>query len=247
MKRIVLCFAVLLLSLGGISIPSNAAALHDIFGLEMGNTWLYESVGTDGRYTALDRVVNTLPYKSAKVYVVERSENGVRVESQWLERKPSEVLLWGGAAHFDNRVYTMQFSRGLVQVWYPMRVGESRFTSTSMTIKELTQKAFHASMAVDVVDKKRVVLSSGAVTGYKIRYQMRIWGYGMEETASFVQWWVPCLGYVKYADREAMDRLVSFSIGGGNITQDSDSDILIDALVNPRWRRGEMKTVAVGR
>ncbi|MBW2096930.1 MAG: hypothetical protein JRI80_18870 [Deltaproteobacteria bacterium] len=233
MRRTVLCAAVLLLFLYGIPGMSNAAELPDIFGLEVGNTWLYQSVGSDGPYTALDKITTTEPHMSTTIYVMERSENGVRTERQWLERKPGEVKLWGGTADFDGATYTMQFSTGLVQVWYPMHVGESKCTSTRLTIEELTGHVFHASMAVDVVGKKRVALSSGTVTGYKIRYQMRIWGYGMDETATFVQWWVPYLGYVKYEDLGTVDKLVSFSIGGGSITQDAESDILIEAMADP--------------
>jgi len=233
MKRTALCAAVLLLFLYGIPGMSDAGNLPDLFGLEVGNTWIYQSVGSDNPYTALDKITATEPYMSTTVYVIDRSENGVRTERQWLERRPAEVMLWGGTADFDKTTYTMQFSTGLLQVWYPMHVGESRFTSTRLTIKELTGHVFHGSMAVHVVGKKRVSLSSGTVTGYKIRYQMRIWGDGADGIATFVQWWVPYLGYVKYEDQEYVDKLVSFSIGGGSITQDADSDTLIDAMTRP--------------
>ena len=234
MKKNMLCAVFLLLCLHGIPGMSHAGDLPDIFGLEVGNTWIYQSVGDDGPYSALDRVVTTKPYMSTTLYIMERSENGMRTETQWLERKPGEVKLWGGTADFYGATYTMQFSKGLVQAWYPMHVGESKSTATTLTIKELTGHVFKASMSVDVIRKKEVVLSSGTVTGYKIRYQMRVWGHGTDEIATFVQWWAPYLGFVKYEDRGSLAKLVSFSIGGGNVTQDEESDILIDAMTNPR-------------
>lgn len=234
MKRMMLCAAFLLLCLAGIPDVSHAGDHPDIFGVEVGNTWIYQSVGVDGPYTVLDRVVTIESHMSSTLYVMERSENGMRTETQWLERKPGEVRLWGGTSNVEGATYTMQFSEGLVQAWYPMRVGESKSTATTLTIKELSGHVFRASMDVDVLGKKEVMLSSGTVTGYKIRYRMRIWGHGTDEIATFAQWWVPYLGCVKYEDQGSMDKLVSFSIGGGNITQDTESDTLIDVITNPR-------------
>ncbi|OPX39873.1 MAG: hypothetical protein B1H13_08800 [Desulfobacteraceae bacterium 4484_190.3] len=233
MKRLTLLAVFLLLCLHSVPGASTAANLPDIFGLEVGNTWLYQSVGDDRPFTVLDRVVHTMPHASTTLHVMERRENGVRIETQWLERKPGQVRLWGGTSDLGGTTYTMQFSEGLVQLWYPMHEGESKSTATILTIKELAGHVFKASMAVDVVGKKRVSFPSGVVTGYKIRYQTRVWGHGMDETATFIQWWVPYLGYVKYEDQQTVDKLVSFSIGGGNITQDADSGTLIAAIANP--------------
>ncbi len=224
MRRTILSAAVLLLFFLGIPGMSNAADPPNFFGLEVGNTWTYQGTGNDGPYTAQNEVVAREFHNSRTVYVVERRENGEWIETQWLERKPGEVKLWGGTADFDGPTYTMQFSTGLLQAWYPMQVGESKFTTTTLTIKELTGHTFNASMRVDVVGKTQVALSFDTVTAYKIRYQMRVWGNGADEATTFVQWCVPYLGYVKCKDQESADKLVSFSVGGRNITQDTDDE-----------------------
>jgi hypothetical protein len=221
MKKTILCAAALLLFLHGVAGMSNAADSRNIFGLEVGNVWIYQGIGNDGPYTAHDEVVTTQSHMSRKLYVIKRREKGVWTETQWLEREPGIVKLWGGTAHIDGATYTMQFSTGLVQAWYPMDVGDSRFTATTLIIPELPGHAYNASMNVDVVRKKQIVRSNSTITAYKIRYQMRIWGNGADKTTTFVQWSVPYLGYVKYVDQDSTNTLSSFSVSGGNITQDT--------------------------
>ncbi len=222
MKKTILCAAALFLFLPGIAGTSSAADQANIFGLAVGNTWTYQGMGNEGRYTAHDEVVTTENHMSRTVYVVEKREKGVWRETQWLERKAGEVNLWGGTAYIDGATYTMQFSAGLLQAWYPMNVGESKFTAATLTVEELPDYVAHASMKVDVVDKKRVALPSGPVTAYKIRYQMRIWGNGADKSATFRQWSVPYLGYVQYMDQDSSATLSSCSVNGKKITQDTE-------------------------
>jgi hypothetical protein len=233
MRRAVLFTAVLFLFFHGIPDKSRAAGPKDIFGLETGNTWTYQGMGKDGPHTMQDKVVATEFHMSRTVYVIERRENNVWTETQWLEKKPGKTMLWGGTADFDGPTYTMRFSTGLLQTWYPMRVGESRFTATVLTIKELPGNVFNASMAVHVIGKKQVALSFGTMTAYEIRRQMRVWGNGADKTATFIQWDVPYLGCAKYEDQDSVDKLVSFSIAGGSITQDTDRGTLIDKIAGP--------------
>ena len=232
MKKVILCAAVLFLCLGGISSVAKAVSSPDIFGLEVGNIWQYRSVGSDWPSTAVDQVVSTTVRRSVKLYVIERIENGRRTERQWLEKRAGEVALWGGTADFQGKTYTMEFSAGLSKLWYPMKVGESRYSTAEMTVREITGSSFNASMKVDVIGRKQVRLSAGSVEGYKIRYQMKICGHAMEETATYVEWWVPSLGCVRYEDWGTVDKLVSFAIGGGSITPQTDRETLNEAILH---------------
>jgi hypothetical protein len=198
---------------------SNAADAPNIFGLEVGNVWTYQGIGNDGPYTAHDEVVTTQSHMSKTLYVLKRREKGGWTETQWLEKEPGMVKLWGGTAHIDGATYTMLFSTGLVQAWYPMDVGDSRFTAATLTIPELPGHAYNASMNVHVVGKKQVARLNGTATAYKLRYQLRIWGNGADETRTFIQWSMPYVGYVKYVDQDSTNTL-SFSIRRGNSTQD---------------------------
>jgi hypothetical protein len=222
MRKAILCAAALFLFLHGITGTSSAADQANIFGLAVGNTWTYQRIGNDGQYTAHDEVLTTENHMSRTVYVVEKREKGVWRETQWLERKAGEVNLWGGTAYIDGATYTLQFSAGLLQAWYPMNVGESKFTAATLTVEELPNYVAHASMKVDVVDKKQVALSSRTVTAYKIRYQMRIWGNGTDKSATFSQWSVPYLGYVQYMDQDSTATLSSCSVNGRKIVQDTE-------------------------
>ena len=222
MRKTILCGAAFFLLLLGFAGRAGAADPVNIFGLAVGNTWTYQGVGNDGRYIAYDEVIARECHLSRMVYVVERRERGEWRETQWLERKAGRINLWGGIAYIDGATYTMQFSTGLLQGWYPMNVGESKFTAATLTIGELPGYVARASMKVDVVDKKQVVLASGAVTAYKLRYRMRIWGNGADKSATYSQWSVPYLGYVQYTDQDSIAVLSSCSINGKKLTQGTE-------------------------
>jgi len=221
MRKTILCAAAFFLLLG-IAGRAGAADQPNIFGLAVGNAWTYQGIGNDGRYMAHDEVIARESHMSRMVYVVERRERGEWRETQWLERKAGRINLWGGTAFIDGAAYTMQFSTGLLQGWYPMNVGESKFTAATLTIGELPGYVARASMKVDVADKKQVVLASGAVTAYKLRYRMRIWGNGADKSATYSQWSVPYLGYVQYTDQDSIAVLSSCSINGKKLTQGTE-------------------------
>ena len=221
MRATILCSAAFFIFLFGTAATSNAAGQPDIFGLEVGNTWTYQGTENDGRYTAHDEVVATESHLSRMVYVIERRERGAWRETQWLERRAGQVNLWGGTAYIDGAAYTMRFSTGLLQAWYPMNVGESKFTAATLTLEELPGYVAHASMKVEVIGKKQVALASATVTAYRIRYQMRIWGNGADKSATFIQWSVPYLGYVQYMDQDSTAILSSCSVKEKEVVQDT--------------------------
>lgn len=106
--------------------------LPNIFGLEVENTWTYHGTGNNGDYIARDGVATKELHNPRTLYEVKRRENGEWIETQWLERKSGKVKLWGGRADFDGKTCTMLFSIGLEQAWYPMQVGERRFSTTTL-------------------------------------------------------------------------------------------------------------------
>jgi len=171
-----------LLGIPGISFADNP----NIFGLEVGNSWTYDVDG--GQNTEYDEVVGTQWIGSTKVYVLEREIIGEWYETQWLERKAAKVKLWGGTAPFDGSMFTLRFSTGLVLAWFPMQVGDSEYSSTTTTIDEYPGFVFEVSLSADVVKEKQLTFSFGTVTAYKISYQERVWGYGEDDTTTFVQW-----------------------------------------------------------
>ena len=75
-----------------------------------------------------------------------------------------------------------------------------------------------------VLAKEPVVLDFDTLEAFKVRYQLRYWGYGIDETDTFYQWVTPYLSAVKYQDAESQGILTSFAIGGGTITGETDTD-----------------------
>jgi len=209
-------------------IPGTSAAAEppDVFGMEVGNSCTYEM--NDGFTTVTDDVVAkgyyvpTRPNK--ELYVVERTVNGSQNEAELYERKAGKLKLWGGTAYMAGMRLNLEFSIGLLVAWYPMSVGDSRYTGATVTVREFPGYVFNGSLTVNVLAKKQVALSFGTVTAYKIRYQERVWGYGEDESFTFVQWAVPYLGIVKYNEDGSVAELSSFAIAGGSITQDTDYD-----------------------
>ncbi|MGD9106436.1 MAG: hypothetical protein PVJ87_06355, partial [Desulfobacterales bacterium] len=83
------------------------------------------------------------------------------------------------------------------------------------------------SLTVNVMNKEPVILSFDTLEAYKRRLDLRIWGYGEDETSTTYDWVVPYLGPIKYysPEDETNELLTSFSIGGGTITEATDTDV----------------------
>jgi parallel beta-helix repeat protein len=189
----------------------------NIFGIEVGNSWTYQG----DAYTSEQEVVfvdqTTFP---TTTYIVETSENGSLVEKSWYEITGGQLKLWGGEIFGDM----IKFSTGLVEAWYPMELNDHEKTSARVTVDGFPGMIFDVSLTVDVVDKEPVILSFDVLEAFKIRYKLRMWGYGEDDTDTFYYWVVPYLGFVKYEDEDVTNVLTSFAIGDGIITPETDAD-----------------------
>lgn len=192
--------------------------LPDIFGVDLGNVWTYQGTYQESPYTGEEEVVSldesTFP---TTTYVFEIRENGILQGKGYYEKACGQLKLWGGYFYGDM----LKFSAGLVVAWYPMEVNDHEYSSATT---EFYGYVFDVSMTVDVLSKEPVALGFDSFEAYKVRYRFRIWGYGEEETETFYQWVVPYLRVVKYEDAESLEELTAFAIGGGPITQETDTD-----------------------
>jgi|GEM_PF-1837859 len=193
----------------------------NVFGIKVGNSWVYQGQS----YTAEDEVVSfdqdTFP--SIPTYLMKESEDGYTTAKSWYEMTSNQLKLWG-VREGDGGDMT-KFSAGLVVAWYPMYVNDHEFTSATAETTGYPGIVLNVSMTVDVLSKEVMNLAFGALQAYKLRYRLRIWGYGHDETDTSYQWVVPYLGTVKHQDAEDLENLTAFSIGCGTITQETDVDI----------------------
>jgi hypothetical protein len=194
----------------------------DIFGIKIGNKWTYQGtyMGTNS-YTWEAEVVTldqtTFPITT---YIVKDRVNGSLEERSWYEKAADQLKFWGGETGGDM----IKFSTGLVETWYPMEVNDHVKTFAKVEMVGYPDIILDVSLTADVVNKELVNLSFGVLETFKIRYEFRTWGYGVDETETFYNWGVPYLGIVKYQDEEVMEELTSFAIAGGTITQETDAD-----------------------
>ena len=181
----------------------------EIFAFEVGNQWLYGS-NSEKRITSFDQT----SFRK-DTYEVEYFENSISIGSEWYEPFKGELRWWG---FFDDGEF-FRFEDGLVVAWFPASVGDRYETSTGAVgyIGTIT-------MTVNVLAFEPVELGFGTVDAYRFRYTAVVSGPGGTETVIFDWWLVPYLGIVKMEDNGISEQLTSFAIGGGTITQDTDTD-----------------------
>ena len=194
----------------------------DVLSIEVGDASTYKGTNQGGSYTSESEVTSidqtTFP---ATTYVFEVRQNG-ETDRGWYETAPGEIKLWG-----TQEVATGEFIRlsaGLVEFWYPMQVGDQRYSYATAESNLYPGIIVNTSLTADVLAKEPVILDFDTLEAFKVRYQFRFWGYGTDETDTYYQWFVPYLGVVKYQDAEELEKLTSFSIGGGTITEETDTD-----------------------
>ena len=191
----------------------------DVFGIEKGNLWNYQVTSQTGSYTREDEVLgrDNSSYIFPTYIVESRPDNGP-VGKVWYEKTTAELKLW----KIDDIAF---HPAGLLISWYPMQVNDHKYTkSGSVSYSPDPLKPFNVSMTVNVQAKESVDLGFDIFEAYKLRYKFRIWGFGADESEIFYYWWVPHLGFIKYQDNEITEILTSFAIGGGIITEDTDTD-----------------------
>lgn len=196
----------------------------NIFGMEIGNRWTYEG-SAEGVPYVIEREITDVDHHftfPVDTYVHTINQNGSIVGWEWYENAGDSVYLWGATAEYQGAFYTFHFAQGMTAAWFPMQIGDHRYSDGSASIEGLT---FSVSMAVDVIGKAAVALQFDTVDAYAVRYQMRIWGNGMDITDTFTWWMAPYLGVVRvqYSDDLMVD-LTGLAIGGGSITLTGDAD-----------------------
>jgi hypothetical protein len=185
-----------------------------------------ELVNPSGPYAWAKEVASIDPttFSPTTTHVIEYTMEGSAVGKDWFETTfselatPSESRLWG-----EEDIYGdfYRYSSGLVTTWYPMQVNDHKYSSATIDIEGYT---FNASLTADVLTVESVDLGFDTLEAYKLRYVPRIWGYGLDIRTTFYHWWVPYLGFVKYQDEGVSEILTDFAIGGGTITQNTDTD-----------------------
>ena len=204
------------------ALASQFTAPLDIFGVEVGNTYTSEGTDLEGSYTSESVVTSIDPSTfPTTTYIIEVNGNG-ETDRAWYETTPGEIKLWGIQEVATGEF--ISFSAGLVEAWFPMQAGDQRYSYATAEMNLYPGIFLNTSLTADVLTKEAVALGFDTLEAFKVLYQLRVWGYGEDETETFYQWVVPYLGVVQAQDAEGLDKLTSFAIGGGTITKDTDTD-----------------------
>jgi hypothetical protein len=209
--------------LGGLSETANAL---DILGCEVGNKYTYHGIDQQGSYNLVDEVIRidqtTFP---TTTYIVEEKRNGNIDLRSWYERTSGALKIWGERDFTEGGF--LKLSTGLVFDWHPMQVGDRRYSSGTAEIDLYPGMIFNVSLTVTVLNKEPVTLRFDTLEAYKRRLDLRLWGYGEDETMTTYDWVVPYINTIKNYDPEdkTTELLTSFSIGGGVITEATDTDV----------------------
>jgi hypothetical protein len=181
----------------------------EILAMEVGNQWIYDSNGKN-RVTKFDQSTFR-----KDTYEVEALVNDISLRKEWYEPFKGEMRYWG----FQDEDGLFGFEKGLLVTWFPATVGERREYSTGVVgyIGTIT-------MTVDVMALEQLTLGFGTLDAYKFRYILTVASPGGTGTETHYWWVVPYLGIVKMQYGGASEQLTSFIIGGGTITQDTDTD-----------------------
>jgi len=227
MRGMLLCLTVIAVIL---SIYVQAAAADpDVFAQEAGNQFTY--AGTEvghGSYTLVETVyLDTVTFSPDTTYRNHSVEDGYEDEGDLWYEKGSGVLKLRGLRFWDDEDgwLTFRFASGLPMAWYPMKsVGYHEYNSTTTTVDQAPGLTFNASLDVTVMSIESVALGFGTLEAYKMRYVLTASGHGEYMSFTLYEWLVPYIGNIKYKDAEMEELLTTFNIGGGVITQATDTD-----------------------
>ena len=201
--------------------------------MAVGNEWIYE--GTDqGQPLLVEENITEIDLNSfpVPVFVSKIKENGIYAGTDYYENEGDQLKLWGFRFIDEGEESFLSFSQGLVVAWAPLNVGDHNYSEAIATFAQYPGYPFNTSLTADVESIETVILDFATFQAYKVNYTLNIWGFGLDESASYSKWIVPYFGVVKDVSAEGSLKLTSFSIGGGTIseTSDADNDGLIDFL-----------------
>jgi hypothetical protein len=202
----------------------RTAPALDIFGMAAGNVWVYEGTKEGNPYTVERKVTMDTSAFPIATYAHEIKENGVFSGREYYQKSSDQVLLWGASIKDAGSLYDLKFSKGLPVIRFPVVVGDHQYSSTTGVFTQFPGYTFNVSMDVLVMGQETVDLGFDTFEAYKVRYEMRVWGQGVDYTDTFFWWVVPYIGAVKDEDADSMVKLTSFAIGEGTITHQSDAD-----------------------
>ena len=180
----------------------------DIFAFEVGNQWTYDS----------NNEIRVIKFNQTKfnrdTYEVESFENGISTGREWYEIFKGYLMLWGLEEDGDF----LTFEDGLIVAWFPASIGDRRESSTKIgdyiTISAVAEMTAH----------EQIALSFATFDAYKLHIVITISGPGGTVPLAYDWWFVPYLGIIKLQEDQSTELLTSFAIGGGAITQDTDTD-----------------------
>ena len=173
----------------------------DLFGMAIDNQWTYDS--------NVQRKITTI---NINIYEMEILENGSLIGKEWYEATNDQLLLLGSGEYL--------FDKGLLAAFFPLSVDEQRSSSAGV----VGYPGVAVSMTVVVLSHEQLSLAIGSFDAYRLRYNLTAAGSGGTSSQTFDWWVVPYLGVIKQQTSGGEENLMSFAIGGGTITQDSDAD-----------------------
>jgi hypothetical protein len=180
--------------------------------MEDGNHW----VSDDG---TREEVVGLPPQSYyPREYRIDIYENDVWVGLDMYGISGEELKLW--TIFGDDMEVALAFDQGLTIAWYPLSVGEERTSEAT----DLNTGAVEMKILAEVLAYEPVSLSFDTFDAYKMRLTITVQGPGVKETAILYNWVVPYLGSIKSEEDGIESKVVSFAIGGGAITQETDAD-----------------------
>ena len=189
----------------------------DIFGIELGNRWAYQGTYSGGVYTAGAAVIaidsTTFP---TTTHIIEHEVNQSVVGREWYEKTSSELRLWG-----EDFGDFYGFSNGLLFAWHPMKVNDQKYSSATVRIQGYD---LNISLTVDALAKDFIDLGFDTLEAFLLRYVIRIWGHGIDQSSTWYRWVVPYVGTVIYQDDELGELITDFAIANGTITPTTDFD-----------------------
>ena len=196
----------------------------DIFGMVGDNEWVYEGTKEGNPYKVERKVTTDASGFPIPIFAYEIKENGAISGREYYQKTPDQVLLWGSSIKNEGSLYDLKFSNGLSVILLPLVVGDHRYSSTTGEFSQFPGYSFNVSMDFLVVTQETVDLGFDTFEAYKVRYEMRVWGPGLDYTEIFFWWVVPYVGVIKDEDSGSMVKLTSFAVGEGTVTDQSDAD-----------------------
>ena len=180
----------------------------EIFAMEVGNEWLYDS--------NVKREVIKLDSKTFERDTFEMilSQNGIEFGREWYEVWQGYLRFWG--------VYEsvlLKFGFGLLGGWFPASVGDHKKSMAWVINYGVT-----VDLTVDVLGIEPVILNFDTLDAYRLRYNYELSGPGGTDDFTYDWWIVPYIGVVKAQGTGGTEKLISFAVYGGNITETSDND-----------------------